>query len=60
MAQFDNTKLELSVAEEPAADHLAAEESAGLPELLIVMAKRKSFIVKFVGGARRWHGAKKL
>jgi tyrosine-protein kinase Etk/Wzc len=51
MAQLNNTKMELSVAEEPAVDRLAVEDSARFPELLIVVAKRKSFILKFVGGA---------
>jgi tyrosine-protein kinase Etk/Wzc len=50
MAQLDNTKMELSVAEEPPVDSLAEEESPRLPELLIVVAKRKSFILKSVGG----------
>jgi tyrosine-protein kinase Etk/Wzc len=51
MAQLDTTKMELKVAEEPPIDNLGVEERPRLPELLIVVAKRKSFILKFVGGA---------
>jgi hypothetical protein len=50
MAQLDNTKLEVSVGEEPAVDRLDAEEGPRFPELLIVGPKRKSLIFKFVGG----------
>src|SRR5262249_46097861 len=48
MAQLDNPR----VAGEPEAEERAAEaEFLQFPELLIVLAKRKSFILKFVAAA---------
>src|SRR5215467_2374792 len=50
MAQLDDAKFELRVAEPTSlpesADHTMAPE---FPELLIVLAKRRAFILKFTG-----------
>lgn len=49
MAQRDNGELELKVAERPALEAIASTERPHFPEALIVLAKRKGFILKFVG-----------
>jgi tyrosine-protein kinase Etk/Wzc len=51
MAQLENTKFQLKVAEEAQVDRVGGDEFARFPTPLIVLAKRKSFILKFVGGA---------
>src|SRR5215472_17582284 len=50
MAQRENPKLELRVAEEPVAEKLTENGTTPVfPELLILLAKRKWFIIKFTG-----------
>src|SRR5260370_31731432 len=52
MAQVQKAEVHVRVAEEaPAVGHSAEAEIISFPELLIVLAKRKSFIFKFVGTA---------
>jgi tyrosine-protein kinase Etk/Wzc len=51
MAQRDNSQIELKVAESPVVERSESMERARFPELLIVLAKRKGFIIKFVSGA---------
>jgi uncharacterized protein involved in exopolysaccharide biosynthesis len=51
MAQRDNRELELKVADMPALERLESLEGARFPEALIILAKRKAFIAKFVGAA---------
>jgi tyrosine-protein kinase Etk/Wzc len=48
MATRENSSLELRVAEEPVAAQLDRPEAAHFPGWLLVMAKRKSLIIKFV------------
>jgi tyrosine-protein kinase Etk/Wzc len=51
MAQLEKAEVHVRVAEEtPAVEH-SGEAEIHFPELLIVVAKRKSFIFKFVGTA---------
>ncbi len=49
MAQPEKTKLELRVADEPTVESSGEAEGIHFPEPLIVLAKRKFFIVWFVG-----------
>ena len=49
MAQTEKAKLELRVADEPAVESSGEAEGIHFPEPLIVLAKRKFFIVWFVG-----------
>lgn len=53
MAQLEKTEVELRVTEEAPATQLDTEQvdRFRFPESLIVLAKRKSFIIKFVGVA---------
>jgi uncharacterized protein involved in exopolysaccharide biosynthesis len=52
MAQRDTAKVDLRVAEELVlAEHTNAPEDLHFPELLLILAKRKSFIIKFVAAA---------
>ena len=52
MAQLEKAEVHVRVAEEaPAVEHSGEVEISRFPELLIVLAKRKSFIFKFVGTA---------
>src|SRR5260370_37023913 len=52
MAQVQKAEVHVRVAEEaPAVGHSGEAEIIRFPELLIVVAKRKSFIFKFVGTA---------
>jgi tyrosine-protein kinase Etk/Wzc len=50
MAQLENAKLELKVTDEPAVES-GEPEVFQFPELLIILVKRKFFILKFVGMA---------
>lgn len=50
MAQRENPKLELRVAEETLTELPRPEVGWVFPDLLILVAKWKSFIIKFVGG----------
>lgn len=49
MIQHENAELELKVAEDTAAENHSAVLPLFFPELLIILAKRRSFIVWFVG-----------
>lgn len=50
MAQLEKAEVHVRVAEEtPAMEHGGEVENIRFPEPLIVLAKRKSFILKFVG-----------
>jgi uncharacterized protein involved in exopolysaccharide biosynthesis len=52
MAQLEKAEVHVRVAEEaPAVEHSGEAEIIRFPEPLIVLAKRKSFILKFVGTA---------
>jgi uncharacterized protein involved in exopolysaccharide biosynthesis len=52
MAQLEKAEVHVRVAEEaPAMEHSGEAEIIRFPELLIVVAKRKSFISRFVGTA---------
>jgi tyrosine-protein kinase Etk/Wzc len=52
MAQLEKAEVHVRVAEEaPAVEHSGEAEIIRFPEPLIVLAKRKSFIFKFVGAA---------
>lgn len=50
MAPRKETKFELGVAE-PLVEHVETPPAARFPEPLVILAKRKSFIIKFVGAA---------
>src|SRR5258708_36495255 len=49
MWQIEKAKLELRFADEPAVESSGGAEGIHFPEPLIVLAKRKFFIVWFVG-----------
>lgn len=51
MAQRDNSELDLKVAERPVLEAVASTERPRFPEALIVLAKRKGFILKVVAAA---------
>jgi LPS O-antigen subunit length determinant protein (WzzB/FepE family) len=51
MAQLDNTDLELRAVEEPAISAGKETEGLSFPEVLILLAKRKSFVLKFASVA---------
>ena len=51
MAKRENSNLELRVAEESIAPHLERRELPHFPEWLLIVAKRKSLILKFVAGS---------
>jgi uncharacterized protein involved in exopolysaccharide biosynthesis len=51
MAQSDKAKLELRVADEPVVESSREAENIHFPEPLIILAKRKVFLLWFVGVA---------